>query len=147
MSSINTITVSGNLGKDPELKEFQSGTKKCTFSIAVSEAVKVNNQWETKTTWVLAEFWGHDADFISKYAQKGSFIVVSGRLSEDTWEKDGETKRKMFIKGSSFQLPKTNSEKIVNAPVDSNSRNTRYESQNVVDFPKKEDDFNENIPF
>lgn len=134
MASINTITISGNLGKNPELKEFGSGTKKVTFSVAVSEPVKVENKWDTKTVWILVEFWGKDAEFIDKYAQKGSFIVVSGRLSEDTWEKDGATQRKMYIKGGSFQLPKTNNNTVV-----------EVSSNNVVDFPV--DNFNEDIPF
>ena len=87
MASINSITISGNLGKDPELKEFQTGTKKVNFSVAVSEPIKTNGQWENKTTWLLVEFWGNDAEYISKYATKGSFIIVSGRIAEDTWEK------------------------------------------------------------
>lgn len=113
MASINSITISGNLGKDPELKEFQTGTKKVTFSVAVSEPVKSNGQWENKTTWLLVEFWGNDAEYISKYATKGSFIVVNGRIAEDTWEKDGQTQRKMYIKGDRFSLPK--SSKVVEA--------------------------------
>ena len=113
MASINSITISGNLGKDPELKEFQTGTKKVNFSVAVSEPVKTNGQWENKTTWLLVEFWGNDAEYISKYATKGSFIVVSGRIAEDTWEKDGQTQRKVYIKGDRFSLPK--SSKVVEA--------------------------------
>ncbi len=109
-NSINTITISGNMGKDPELKEFQSGTKKATFSVAVSEGVKVNNQWETKTTWVLVEFWGNDAEYINSYGAKGAFIVVTGRLAEDTWEKDGQTQRKVYIKGDRFVLPRSSSQ-------------------------------------
>lgn len=106
-NSINSITISGNMGKDPELKEFQTGTKKVSFSVAVSEGVKVKDKWENKTTWVLVEFWGRDAEYINSYAQKGSLIIVTGRIAEDTWEKDGETQRKFYIKGDRFVLPKT----------------------------------------
>lgn len=130
MASINSVTISGNLGKDPELKEFQTGTKKVMFSVAVSEPVKSNNKWETKTTWVLVEFWGNDADYISKYATKGSFIVVNGKLTEDTWEKDGQTQRKFYIKGFSFNLPRVN--KVVEA-----------EPEPQDSYPT----FDENLPF
>ena len=103
-NSINTITISGNMGKDPEIKHFQSGTKKATFSVAISEGVKVNNQWETKTTGVLVEFWGNDAEYISSYGAKGAFIVFTGKLAEDTWEKDGKKFSKLSMVVEDFQF-------------------------------------------
>lgn len=115
------------MGKDPELKEFQSGTKKVTFSVAVSEGVKVKDKWENKTTWVLVEFWGRDAEYINTYAQKGSLIIVTGKIAEDTWEKDGETQRKFYIKGDRFVLPKTSNSKIEDEPMNDNVKNTNFD--------------------
>lgn len=108
--TVNNITVSGNIGKEPELKEFASGAKKVTFSVAVSENAKTQEgAWENKTMWLNIEFWNKDAEFLSKYATKGSFIVVTGKLAEDTWETNGETKRKMYVKGFGFHLPRDKS--------------------------------------
>jgi single-strand DNA-binding protein len=93
---MNNVQLIGILGQDPEMKYFESGSVKASFSIALDEYVKDK---EKKTIWINIEAWAKTAETIVQYFKKGSKIGVSGRLSVEKW-KDIETgleKSKTFI--------------------------------------------------
>lgn len=100
MSGINKAILIGNLGKDPEVKTFESGKKKATFSIATTEKYKDK---ET-TEWHNIAFWGSTADVVEKYLKKGSKVYVEGKITTRTWEKDGETRYSTEILGNSLTM-------------------------------------------
>lgn len=74
------VCLAGNLGKDPELKYFESGKCKAQGSIALSRGKT------SPTDWVKWEAWGKTAELISNYCVKGSKIGVIGRLKVDRWK-------------------------------------------------------------
>lgn len=76
---MNTITVIGKLGKDPELRVLAQDKKVCKFSVC-------SNESKTESIWFNCESWGQTADFIEKWFHKGSDIFVSGRLKEIEYE-------------------------------------------------------------
>lgn len=83
---INNVIVQGRLTKDVELKQTQNGFAFCNFTVAWSEKYK-----EVETVcFVNCKAWRNTAEFISKYFGKGSEIVVSGRLTDEDWGKDGQ---------------------------------------------------------
>jgi single-strand DNA-binding protein len=77
----NKVTLIGNLGNDPEMKETDGGYKLAKVSLATNESYK-NNKGEkvTETMWHNLVAWGKTAEFMSKYLQKGSEVVVEGKL-------------------------------------------------------------------
>ncbi len=77
----NKVTLIGNLGMDPELKETENGYKLAKVSIATNESFK-NNKGEkvNETMWHNLIAWGKTAEFMGKYLQKGSEVVVEGKL-------------------------------------------------------------------
>jgi single-strand DNA-binding protein len=81
MNLRNKVTLIGNLGMDPELKETEGGHKLAKVSLATSEKFK-NNKGEnvTETMWHNLVAWGKTAEIMSKYLQKGSEVVVEGKL-------------------------------------------------------------------
>ena len=89
----------GNLTRDPDYKQQQSGQALCKLSIAS------NRQFRNKQTGLLVqevcyvdvEVWGPQADNCRQYLQKGRPILVEGRLKLDTWEAEGQTKRRHSI--------------------------------------------------
>lgn len=90
----NSVQLIGRLGKDPEIKTFDSGRKLATFSIATSETYK--NQKGEKvqdTQWHNLIIWGKLADIASKYLKKGSEIAVEGKLVHRMYETAGGEKR------------------------------------------------------
>ncbi|MGR6086724.1 MAG: single-stranded DNA-binding protein [Arcticibacter sp.] len=77
----NKVTLIGNLGNDPEMKETDGGNKLAKVSLATNESYK-NSKGEkvTETMWHNLVAWGKTAEFMSKYLQKGTEVVVEGKL-------------------------------------------------------------------
>lgn len=103
MAGLNKITLIGNLGKDPELKTFESGSKVAKFSLGVTEKFK-NKSGEvvSNTEWFDLECWEGIAGIAEKYLKKGSPIYVEGKVKTESWEKDGEKRSKKVIRVSSL---------------------------------------------
>lgn len=85
---INSATLIGNLGKDPELRETASGNNVCNFSLATSW----KGSGEEQTTWHNIVVFGKSADAVAKYLKKGSKAYIRGRIQNRSYEKDGVTK-------------------------------------------------------
>lgn len=81
MNLRNKVTLIGNLGMDPELKDTDGGHKLAKVSLATNESFK-NNKGEkvSETMWHNLVAWGKTAEFMGKYLQKGSEVVVEGKL-------------------------------------------------------------------
>ena len=83
--SLNTVAISGRLGRDPELNSTNNGNSVANFSVAVDQGFG-----DQKTTsWVRCVAWQKTAEFVTKFFQKGDMIILSGRLQGRTWEQDG----------------------------------------------------------
>lgn len=95
--SINRVTLSGNLGKDPELRSTSSGMQVLSFSMCVSTRVKRNGEWEDKPNWVPVSMFGQRAESVSRYLTKGSHVAVAGRINQNTWERNGEKHSRLEV--------------------------------------------------
>lgn len=98
--SINRLTISGNLGRDAELRSTASGTQVLSFSVCVNNRRKNSQtgQWEDKPNWVDCVMYGSRAESVSEYLAKGSHVTVAGRLNQRTWEaKDGSKRSKLEV--------------------------------------------------
>jgi len=105
MSSVNKVILIGRLGKDPELKTTASGQNVCSFSLATSESWKdKNGQKQEKTEWHNINAWGKLGEIAGQYLQKGREVYIEGRISTQTWEKDGEKKYKTIIEASDIKF-------------------------------------------
>jgi single-strand DNA-binding protein len=106
MSSLNQATLIGNLGRDPEVRYMPSGDAVVNFSIATSERWKdkKSGEWQEKTEWHDCSFFGPTAEFVGKYAQKGSKVLVIGSIHKRKYEKDGVEKIAVDIKGREFKI-------------------------------------------
>jgi len=87
----NKVQLIGNLGQTPEVRKLDNGTKMARMSIATNDAY-INNAGETvqDTQWHAAVAWGKVADVAEKYLEKGSEVVVEGKLMHrDYIDKEG----------------------------------------------------------
>ena len=87
----NKVQLIGNLGKDPEIINLESGKTLAKFSIATNESYK-NAQGEkvTDTQWHNIVAWGKTAQIVEKYVAKGKEVAIEGKLTTRSWEdKDG----------------------------------------------------------
>jgi single-strand DNA-binding protein len=79
--SINTVTLVGRAGRDPDVRYFESGSVVCKFSLAVDRRSRNSDQPD----WFNLEMWGRTAEVAANYGRKGSLIGVTGALKLDQW--------------------------------------------------------------
>jgi single-strand DNA-binding protein len=98
-SSINRVAISGNLTRDPELRQTQSGTQVLSMAVAVNERVKNGDQWEDRPSYVDVTVWGNRAQALSQFLRKGTHVAVSGRLRQDRWQdrQTGENRSRLGV--------------------------------------------------
>ena len=83
--SYQSVTVLGNVGKDPVVRSTSSGDRVVNFSIATSEKRK---GVET-TVWFNCVAFGKTAEIAELYVRKASKVLVAGRIQTREYEKDG----------------------------------------------------------
>ena len=90
---MNVVIISGRLGSDPKISNFDDGGKAAQFNIAVTErAYKRRDGTEVpeRTEWIRVETGNTGiSGVIEKYLKKGSFVMIEGRLKNRDWEKEG----------------------------------------------------------
>jgi len=100
---MNTATIVGRAGQDAEIKYFESGKVKTTFSLAV-------NRFDTKTKtevpdWFNIEVWDKQAEFAGEYVKKGRQVAVDGRISISKWtDQTGEERERFLIVANQIRL-------------------------------------------
>ena len=94
MAFDNTITVIGNLTREPELKYTASGTAVCSFSVAWNR--KDQNQADVASFFDVT-CWRELAEYTAESLTKGQRVIIHGRLEQESWEKDGEKRTKIKI--------------------------------------------------
>jgi len=86
---LNHITIMGRLARDPELRYTQSQIPVASFTVAVDRDFAGEGQ-QREADFIDCVAWRQGGEFVSKYFQKGSLIVVDGRLQSRKWtDKDG----------------------------------------------------------
>ena len=93
-SNINSVVVTGNLTRDPELRHTPSGTPVCKLRIAVNTRRKSSDgNWEDKPNYFDVTVWGAQGENCSTYLVKGRPVAISGRLEWREWQNDNGDKR------------------------------------------------------
>ena len=92
--SVNSVTLLGNLGKEPELKYTPAGNAVCNFSVATSEKWQdKSGQKQEKTEWHNVVVWGKLAETCNQYLNKGRQVYLEGKLQTRSWDdKEGNKK-------------------------------------------------------
>lgn len=93
MANLNNVSLSGRLVAAPELKQTNSGKAVTSFCVAVDRVYDRTNPPEQTADFINCTAWGKTAEFIPKYFDKGSQIIVRGRLATHSWT-DAETNKK-----------------------------------------------------
>lgn len=86
------ITLTGNVGADPELKFAPSGDAVCTVKVAVTPRRKNRDKWEDgQTRWYKVSVWKSAGEAVAEHVRKGDRVTLSGRFDLEEYEKDGRT--------------------------------------------------------
>jgi single-strand DNA-binding protein len=91
----NNVTLVGNVTRDPEIRYTPSGQTVATFGLAVNRRWqnKSNNEWEEQVSFFDVKCWSQMAENVSESVQKGTRVIVTGRLEQRSWETDNGDKR------------------------------------------------------
>jgi single-strand DNA-binding protein len=90
----NRVQLIGNLGRDPEVMEFNNGKKLAKFSIATSDYYKnADGERITETQWHNLIAWGATAGFVEKLLKKGNQVAIDGKLTSRSYEDKEGIKR------------------------------------------------------
>ena len=96
---MNSITITGNLGKDAEMRALNDGTSVLSFSVA-------DNQGKDKPSiWWNCSLFGKRADSLHQYLTKGQQVTVVGTVSEREWtDKEGNKRKSMDVRVNDIAL-------------------------------------------
>jgi len=91
----STVTIVGNVTRDPEMRYTPSGVAKASFGVAVSRRWQNRNtqEWEEQTSFFNVVCWRDMAENVCESIGKGARIVVTGRLEQRSWETESGDKR------------------------------------------------------
>ncbi len=118
--NLNKVIIVGRTTKKPELKKTQAGQSVTSFSLATSLTYtdKAGAKKED-TEFHNVVFWGKSAEIICQYVEKGSLLLIEGRLRTRSWEdKNGGKRYTTEIMGEKFQFGPKPAGKTNTAPVD-----------------------------
>ena len=101
---MNTVVLVGRVGRDAEIRYFESGKVKANFSVAV-------NRWDSKTKsevadWFNIDVWDKLAEFAGEYVKKGMQLAVEGRIAQNKWtdKATGNDRESFLVVASNIRL-------------------------------------------
>ena len=128
--AINSVTLVGRAGRDPEVRYFESGTVVANLTMAVN---RMNRNDEPD--WFNLEIWGKQAQVAADYVKKGSLIGITGSFKLDSWKdrNTGEDRNKPVVRVDRLELLGSKRD----------SENSNFQNNNFNQQPSNNDE----IPF
>ena len=151
--SVNKVILIGNVGKKPEIRATQNGSKLATFSIATGKRWKdkETQEYKDKTEWHNIVVFGDGlVNVVENYVNKGSKLYLEGELQTDEYEKDGIKRYSTKIKVGGYNSTLT---MLDNKSATSENNQISQESDeksNLVNTESTKDsssDLDDDIPF
>jgi single-strand DNA-binding protein len=94
VQNINSVVLTGNLTRDPELRSTPSGTSVAKLRVAVNSRRKNGaGEWVDKANYFDVVVWGARGESCAEYLAKGRPVAVEGRLEHREWEAEGGGRR------------------------------------------------------
>ena len=130
MMAINSVTLVGRAGRDPEVRYFESGTVVANLTMAVNRRNR-----NDEPDWFNLEIWGKQAQVAADYVKKGSLIGITGSFKLDSWKdrSTGEERNKPVVRVDRLELLGSKRD----------SENSNFQNNNFNQQPSNNDE----IPF
>ena len=128
--AINSVTLVGRAGRDPEVRYFESGTVVANLTMAVNRRNR-----NDEPDWFNLEIWGKQAQVAADYVKKGSLIGITGSFKMDSWKdrNTGEDRNKPVVRVDRLELLGSKRD----------SENSNFQNNNFSQQPSN----HEEIPF
>ncbi|HOV11313.1 MAG TPA: single-stranded DNA-binding protein [Bacteroidales bacterium] len=106
MAGVNKVILIGNLGKDPEIRQLENGTKVASFSLATTETYKNRDGNKVEQTeWHNIVLWRGLAEIAEKFLKKGNTIYLEGKIRSRSWDdKEGNKRYTTEIIGDNMTM-------------------------------------------
>lgn len=104
---VNSVSISGNLTRDPELRSTRGGTQALSLGVAVNERVRdpATGEWADRPSFVDCVVFGNRAVALSRILAKGAKVAVHGRLRQDRWtDPDGRARSRIEVVADEVDL-------------------------------------------
>lgn len=103
--SFNTLTISGNLGADAELRYTKGGLPVSSFSVAVNERVpNGDGTYGDRTNWIGCTMFGKRSEALAPSLRKGERVALTGHLRQNVWEQDGKRRSSLEVVVDNVEL-------------------------------------------
>ncbi len=110
MGEYNKVILLGNLTRDPDLRYTPTGTPVCEFSLAVHHRYRLHDDFKEEVCFIDVVAFGKVGERTKDYLQKGSQVLVDGRLTQKRWETpEGKSRSKYEVVASTIQFLDKNS--------------------------------------
>lgn len=119
-----SVTLVGNLGRDPDYRYTPSGVAVCNFNVATSRSwTGKDGQRQERTLWIRVTAWQNLADLCNKYLSKGKKVLVVGELEEpQTWtDQGGNVRANLCVRADKVRFLSPRQEEEDSAPAATNS--------------------------
>lgn len=150
--SINRVNISGNLTRDPELRQTQGGSQILTIGVAVNDRRKnpQTGQWEDVPNFVDCVVFGGRAESLSRFLSKGMKVAIEGKLRYSSWERDGHRRSKLevVVDDIEFMSRQSQGEGQNGAGYQKSGNYTNGGNQGRISAPQQPNDYyDEDCPF
>jgi len=148
---INRCNLSGNIGREPELRQTQGGTQVLTFSLAVSDRKRnpQSGEWEEVTNWIPCVVFGNRAESLSRFLARGMKCAVEGKLRQSSYkDKSGQNRSKIEVIVDEVEF--LSGSKAQNQPQQQQPNNYTNQYQNAANTgaqASQSDYYSEDCPF
>lgn len=115
MAYLNEVNLIGNVGRNPEVRTTQDGTKMASFSLATTKKWKKDGKPNERTEWHRIKVFGPKAKVVEQYVEKGDLLLVRGELRlDDFTDQDGTNWKvsEVILKDFEFLSPKKGREDV-----------------------------------
>ena len=130
---MNNLCLTGRITKEPEIKTTQSGNKYLMFTLAVDRGFK-DDKGNYITDFIPCVAWNNQAEFISKYVQKGNMIEITGSIQSRTYQTQSGENRTVIeavLDNVRNLTPKPKEE--IPAPQEPQKFNNKENDINIID--------------
>ncbi len=117
--AVNSVSITGNLTRDPELKATAGGTGVLSMGVAVNERRKdpATGEWGDYPSYVDCVVFGNRAEALARILAKGSKVAVHGRLRQDRWQdQDGRNRSRIEVVADEVDLMQRSGEARAASP-------------------------------
>lgn len=129
----NKVILMGNLTRDPEVRTTPSGQSVTSFGLAVNRTWRgADGNQQESVSYIDCTAWGKTGEIIAQYVQKGRPLLVSGRLEQRSWEKDGQKHSKVEVIVEDFNFVGGGAGERGSAPASGNGSSTPAKKKDDV---------------